>query len=259
MAAVSPQYELIQHREVVEWLAEGLKAIGHDPDSLTGRLTLSQYGERMHLRLGLPQFDFDPGDRMPLSLMIHALNSVDKSTALEVSLGWWRQVCSNGMRVRVKGSTTRRIHLVGRVGASQVAEALKAQLAVVPAEHKRYRRWLDRAVTMERVERWADEKVAKVWGPHAAARLCHIARTGWDGRIENPFETATPHKRQVASERQVPGAFAPVKNAFHVSQVLSWLASHRGTLEGQFERTPQVHRLMSSLLGDGLDSPHHRA
>jgi hypothetical protein len=203
----------------------------------------------MHLRLGLPQFDFDPGDRMPLSLMIHALNSVDKSTALEVNLGWWRQVCSNGMKVRVKGSTTRRIHLVGRVGVSQVAEVLKAQLAVVPAEHSRYRRWLDTPVAMERIERWADARVARVWGPHAAARLCHIARTGWDGRVENPFETAKPHERQVASERQVPGAFAPVKNAFHVSQALSWLASHRRMLEDQFERTPHVHRLMSSLLG----------
>ena len=149
VAAVSPQYELIQHHEVVDWLAEGLKALGHDTESLTGRLTLSKYGERMHLRLGLPEFDFDPGDEQPLSLMVHALNSVDKSTALEVNLGWWRQVCSNGMKVWVKGSTTRRIHLVGRVGASQVAEVLKAQLAVVPAQHKRYRRWLDTPIAME--------------------------------------------------------------------------------------------------------------
>jgi hypothetical protein len=147
---------------------------------------------------------------------------------------------------------------VGRQAVSW-AEALKAQLAIVPAEHKRYRRWLDMPVTMDRVERWADEKVAKVWGPHAAARMCHIARTGRDGRIEDPFEKARPHERQVANERQVPGAFAPVKNAFHVSQALSWLASHRGTLEDQFERTAQVHRLMSSLLGDGPDSPYHRA
>jgi hypothetical protein len=248
VAAVSTQYELIQHREVVEWLAEGLKAFGHDPDSLTGRLTLSQYGERMHLRLGLPQFDFDPGDGHPLSLMVHALNSVDKSTALEVGLGWWRQVCSNGMKVRVRGSTTRRIHLVGRVGASQVAEVLKAQLAVIPAEHKRYRQWLNTSVTMDQVEHWADEKVARVWGPHAAARLCHIARTGWDGRIEDPFEKAKPHERQVASERQVPGAFALVKNAFHVSQALSWLASRRRTLEDQFERTARIGGLIASLL-----------
>jgi hypothetical protein len=59
------------------------------------------------------------------------------------------------------------------------------------------------------------------------------------------------HERQVASERQVPGAFAPVKNAFHVSQALSWLASHRGTLEDQFERTVEIDGLMSSLLAGG--------
>jgi hypothetical protein len=162
----------------MDWLTEGLKAIGHNPDSLTGRLTLTRHGERMHLRVCLPEFDFDPGDKNPLSLVVHALNSVDKSTALEVSLGWWRQVCSNGMKVRVKGPTARRIHLVGRVGASRMAEMLRSRLGDIQGEHGRYRRWLDTPVTIDRVERWADQKVARVWGPHAAARLCHIARNG---------------------------------------------------------------------------------
>jgi len=164
VAAVSPQYELVQHRDVLDWLDGALATIGNDAASLSGTLTLSRYGERMQVRLSLSLFAFDPGDGHPMSLEVQALNSVDKSTALEVSLGWWRQVCSNGMKVQVKGSVSRRIHLVSRTGAPRVVEVLKAQLAVVPAEHKRYRRWLDMPVTLDLVERWADEKVAQVWG-----------------------------------------------------------------------------------------------
>jgi hypothetical protein len=165
-----------------------------------------------------------------------------------VSLGWWRQICSNGLRVHVRKTAARRIHLIGRTRASRIAEVLKLWLGDIPDEHGRYRLWLDTPVTMERIERWADARVAGVWGPHAAARLCHIARTGWDGRITNLFEEARPHLRRVSREQQVPGALAPATNAFHVSQALSWLASHRGTLEDQFERTAGIDGLMASLL-----------
>jgi hypothetical protein len=51
----------------------------------------------------------------------------------------------------------------------------------------------------------------------------------------------------------------PAKNAFEVNQGLNWRASRSRMLEDQFERPAQVHRLMSSLLGDWPDSPYHRA
>ena len=259
VAVVSPQYELIQHHEVLDWLAEALCVVGQKAGSLKGTLILSAYGERMHLRLRLPEYDFDPGDGHPLSLVVHATNSVDKSTALEVSLGWWRQVCSNGMKVQVNGCKARQVHLMGRKRAAGIAEMLKSQMDEIAPEHRLYTQWLSTPVTRKCVEEWADTTLARAWGPHAAARLCHIVRTGWDGVIEKAFEKALPHERRVTSEWQVPGTFAPAKNAYHVSQVLSWLASHRGTLQEQLERTAQVHRLMSSLPGNGPDCPHHRA
>lgn len=248
VATVSPQYDLVQHHDVLAWLADGLETIGEEPSELKGTLTLSKYGERMRLRVRLPKYDFDPGDKHPLLLQAYALNSVDKSTALEIHLGWWRQICSNGLKVRVKGAAARRIHLMGKKTASEVGDMLQDQLTGIEAEHNRYGRWLRTAMDIERIERWADVEVSRTWGPHAAARLCHIARTGQDGRIENPFEKALPHKRQVAGEQQVPGAFAPVRNAYHVSQILSWLASHRGTIQDQQERTAEIGRLMRSLL-----------
>ena len=248
VATVSPQYDLVQHHEVLDWLADGLKIVGAEPAELTGSLTLSRYGERMRLTIRLPKYDFDPGDKQPLMLQAHALNSVDKSTALEIHLGWWRQVCSNGLKVQVKGAAARRIHLMGKKAASEIGAILTDQLAGIEAEHNRYRRWLKTDLGLDRIERWADTEVARTWGPHAAARLCHIARTGRDGRIARPFEKALPHELPVASERQVPGAFAPVRNAYHVSQILSWLASHRGTVQDQQERTAEIDGLMRSLL-----------
>ncbi len=248
VATVSPQYDLVQHQEVLGWLTDGLKANGEEPDGLNGTLTLSKYGERMRLSIHLPRYDFDPGDKHPLTLRAYALNSVDKSTALEIHLGWWRQVCSNGMKVQIKGSTARRIHLLGRKTASEVGGMLKGQLADIDAEHKRYTRWLGIPIGPDRVERWADTDVARTWGPHAAARVCHIARTGQDGRIEDPFQKARPHELQMVNVQPVPGAFSPVRNAYHVSQILSWLASHRATIQDQHERTAEIDLLMGTLL-----------
>jgi hypothetical protein len=248
VATVSPQYDLIQHHEVLGWLAEGLKTAGEHPDELSGTLTLSEYGERMRLTIRLPRYDFDPGDKHPLTLLAYGLNSVDKSTALEIHLGWWRQVCSNGMKVQVKGSTARRIHLLGRKTASVVGSMLKDQLADIGIEHDRYVQWLGTPIDPGRIEQWADTEVARTWGPHAGARVCHIASTGQDGRIEDPFQKALPHDLRVTSERQVPGAFVPAANAYHVSQILSWLASHRATIQDQHERTAEIDGLMRALL-----------
>jgi len=254
VATVSPQYDLVQHHEVFKWLAEGLKSIGEYSGEPSGTLTLSKYGERMQLTIRLPKHEFDPGDKYPLTLLAHALNSVDKSTALEIHLSWWRQICSNGMKVQVKGPTARRIHLMGRNAASEVGSMLQDQLAGIRAEQNRYGGWLKAPIGLGQIEQWADADVARAWGPHAAARLCHIARTGQDGQIVNPFEEALPHDLRVASEQQVPGAFAPVNNAYHVSQILSWLASHRATIQGRHERTAEIGKLMRVLLRQNASS-----
>ena len=46
----------------------------------------------------------------------------------------------------------------------------------------------------------------------------------------------------------VPGLFTPVENVYHVSQVLSWIASQHETIQGQLERMGQIHGLMDALL-----------
>ena len=46
----------------------------------------------------------------------------------------------------------------------------------------------------------------------------------------------------------VPGLFTPVQNVYHVSQVLSWIASQDETIQDQLERMEQIHGLMDALL-----------
>ena len=47
---------------------------------------------------------------------------------------------------------------------------------------------------------------------------------------------------------EVPGLFTPVENVYHISQVLSWIASQQETIQGQLERMGQIHGLMDALL-----------
>jgi len=47
---------------------------------------------------------------------------------------------------------------------------------------------------------------------------------------------------------EVPGLFIPIENVYHVSQLLSWIASQQETIQGQLERMGQIHGLMDALL-----------
>ena len=78
--------------------------------------------------------------------------------------------------------------------------------------------------------------------------MYHIAKTGYDGEV-NPFaQKVEPHEYKIESTNRVPGSFAPVRNAYDISQVLSWLASRRGTIEDQLDRMMDIPDLMRALL-----------
>jgi hypothetical protein len=246
VATVSKQYALIQHHEVIDAVQSGLKAVGFKPDALAADLRLSDYGERMHLRLMLVNDTFDPGDGNVLGIALNCLNSVDRSTALELSLTWHRLVCDNGMYL-TDSDKMRRVHL-GSIGPEDIADYLKTQLSEMEEDKRRLTSWYGKPVTISKVEMWADETVAKRWGVFLAARTCHISRTGFDGEVLGAVGKVPPRLRQVSSQRQVPGACAPVTNAYHVSQVLSWLARERNTVQDQFEKMLEIPALINPLL-----------
>lgn len=97
VATVSKLYSLIQHREILSSVYRALQLLNLESANVDSTLLLSEYGERMLWSCQLPNFDFDPGDSHPIVLRMNCLNSVDMSTSLEVTLEWFRFVCSNGL------------------------------------------------------------------------------------------------------------------------------------------------------------------
>lgn len=247
VATVSKHYVLLQHHDVLDAMEQALRTINLEPNSLRAELRISEYGERMEFCFDVPSFTYDPGDGQNIILRIHCLNSVDKSTALELRLTWYRLVCSNGMFTTDAKSKLRRVHL-GSLNIPEIATYLNDQIKGIESSLETFSGWNDVGLSVNQFEQWADGRLAESWGTHLAARACHIARRGWDGRIADPFEKEVPHKKRIVEEEAVPGAVIPISNAYHAYQVLTWLASHRPTIQDQFIKGAEVPFLMEKLV-----------
>jgi hypothetical protein len=247
VAVVSRRYALVQHREVLAWLQAGLQAAGYDPASLLAERTLSVYGERMRLVLRVPEIDFDPGDGFVVALMVECQNSVDRSCALEVRVTWRRLICTNGMWAKADESL-RKIHHLDWMSDQDVGQFLRERIKNAPKDIQLFHLWRTTDVSIPEIEHWADTEVKSAWGPHLAARLCHIARSGFDGAVGGRDPKAPPSRRAVSSDREVPGACAPVQNVYHAFQVLSWLAGQRPAVEDQQEMLRSIPRLVQRLI-----------
>lgn len=245
VATVGKTYSLVQHRDVLKSVYRALSLMGIDISQEESTLMLSQYGERMHWRCAIPGIAFDPGDGRPIVLQITCTNSVDTSTALEVAFGWYRLVCGNGMMFGITESHLRRRHVLS-LDPTDIAEFLKQQHQRVQSESDLYRYWFQRAVQADTLREWVDSAVTDRWGPHAAARAWSILQTGRDGEVQ-PAKNAKPHQLRVKPTREVPGSFAPARNLFHSSQVLSWIAGTRQALEERLEYICAIPGLVSGL------------
>ena len=242
---VSKTYSLIQHRDVLASVFRALKMIGIDISGVASSLLLSEYGERIQWSRPIPNIGFDPGDGYPLVLRINCLNSVDTTTVREIAFSWYRLVCSNGMMFGLGDTRLRRRHIQS-LDPEDIAAHLKEQLDQRPEEQKMYARWRETRVEISTLSGWIDEKVAKDWGPHAAARVWNIINQGYDGEVEQ-VRDRKPHQLPVKSTNAVPGACAPITDLFHISQALSWFAGARNTIPKRFEYMKAIPRLMEPL------------
>lgn len=247
VATVSNRYALIQHKEVLSWLSEGLKAVNYFSDDIIVEMMMSEYGERLHLAVAIPEIEFDPGDGFPLRLVIEARNSVDRSCAFEVRLRWRRLVCLNGMWVQEE-DILRKIHNVDWMNRKNVAAFIDERVGEISGYKQMLDTWLHKQVSQTEIEKWADEHLAKSWGVHMAARLCHIARSGYDGVVGRAKVKTPASQYFVSSDKQVPGACAPVKNLYHLSQALTWLAGDRGSVEDSDIKSADIPKLLKHFL-----------
>ena len=275
VATVSKQYRLVQHHDVLNALENVLKENRIDLANIETELRLTEYGERMWFSFILPAYGFDPDvhtygfvpeDGYPVVLKVNVLNSVDKTTALEIILSWHRLVCANGM-IYGEDVDFRKIHLTTSLSYDAIQEFLKMQLnrERFSKQKERFEKWQATQVIAKKlaetkpspgqVEHWLDMVVSKRWNINAAARVYHIAKTGYDGKFVNRSKQSNKKKisfndliLESQSSDPIHGTFAPVRNAYDISQVLSWIAGQRGTIQQQLEWMMDIPGLMDALL-----------
>ena len=202
---------------------------------------------------------FNPGDGYPVVLKVNVKNSVDKTAALEIHLTWHRLVCGNGL-IYGEDVNFRRIHRKQTLIFGAIEEFLDKQFESeqVLRQKDRSEKWYARKVVSKplseekpsssQIEHWIDEVVAKKWNANAAARVYHIAKTGHNGNVAPFQKDVPPHALKVSSTYKVPGAFIPVRNAYDISQVLSWIAGYQRNIQDQLKWMLDVPYLMDALL-----------
>jgi hypothetical protein len=249
VATVSHRYALIQHIEVINWLREGLEAAYLNiEEDMQIELILSEYGERFKIRLNIPDLNFDPGDGFEIGHLIEARNSVDKSCALEFTILRRRLVCLNGMWVADGKDRLRKIHNIDWMNRRNITEFLIERISNVSGFEDLISELIHYDITIDEIENWADDVLSKKWGKDIAARVCHIARVGYDGRVGRAPRDIPPHERFVSSDDEVPGACAPINNLYHLSQTLCWIANKRSSIEDSDSFLQNIPNLLKPLL-----------
>ncbi len=248
VGVVSKSYTLIQHREILDTAVAALAAAGVSDTDVRASLRMTEYGERMALKLLLPStYDFNPGDSQLLSLELRCINSVDATTSVTVMAGWMRLVCSNGLVVRdtrVEAQQSHNAHL----RFETVEAAVKSGIDAALEERSKYHRWVAEEIPPDTVRRWADGQLKARWGVKAATRAYHILTSGYDVELTVPFEKGAPSEKTVTRTRRVPGAPVPGSNAFAVAQALAWLARQAPTVQDQMVRVLEVSGIVDALV-----------
>jgi len=245
VAIVSKQYELVQHYDILMVIAGALENIKIDPRQVQTELCLSAYGEKMRFRAIFPHYDLDPGDGHPVGMRLTCFNSVDRTSALEFYIEWYRLVCSNGM-LQEELERFRRIHQ-WPLTIGDVAAYLKEHFERFPKEGQNLVAMLSKKVNKEDLISWVNNDVAQRWGNHQAARVLHICRTGFDAVVLQGNVRMQPDQYPMKKLQQVPGAPKDADNAYHICQALTWVAQQSRTIQGQWEKTKDVTRLLAKL------------
>jgi hypothetical protein len=251
VAAVSKRYALVQHHEFVSWLTDGARRASLDPRHLETTLWMSEYGERVRLRVQIDATPFEPGDGWPLVLTAECINSVDRSCALEIRTTWVRLVCVNGISLTKDKDVFRMVHDKVWMCRQDPAEFFTEALCKATEEADTFRAWYLQPITLPQIRTWAEKQVAKDWGVQVAARLCLIAEKGQDGIVQRTPERVPFDRQSLRDVYVVPGAAKPSKNLFDVAQALSWIAARRPSVDDQIgwvNRIPaMIEQLKSSI------------
>ena len=246
---VSKKYALVQHEEIVNaCLAVLKKEWGIETEALDCEIEQTEHGEKAHCSIFLPekyalQFDSED-DRLLLRLEIY--NSVDGFNRLQVLLGWYRFICSNGMVIAESLVSFESIH-DHRLLISKVGDVLQAEMTSLTRQIEVIRRWKKQKVSRDGLINWCDTILAEKWGKKAACRTFHICTCGSDVEYKRPFEKALPTKKSVQRSRRVLGQPDIAKSRYDVSQALSWLATNQANVSMKLRKQSEIRFLVERL------------
>jgi hypothetical protein len=154
-AAVSDQYDLLQHRVLATWLENNLSETG-----LTGaeaQVAITEYGERIRITVPLVDRSIDlNGDLIDHDLYqpeIEVTNSVDRSSAFTVLLRWRRLICLNGM-FTVEEDRMRSVHHVALSRTHEVRDFIANRLVKTPDVVSELKTWRKKKVEKAKVQAW---------------------------------------------------------------------------------------------------------
>jgi len=247
IGVVSKRYVLVQHAAVIAALEHALRSADVDPLELRCRLTMSESGARMAMRVELPErFAFQAPDGHPMALTFECFNSVDRTVPLFAVLGWFRFVCSNGLVVGTTHASMRHDHRPP-LRIDELEPVLVEGLAAAESDRERLTESMARRVSTEALRNWVDGPVAKEWGGFAAARVYAIAATGLDGEPSRTPKGAPPHARQIINPKKVPGAEAPCKDSYGLAQALAWVAARRNDVTERVAWRGAIPKLLAEL------------
>lgn len=247
VASVSKKYALVQHAKVAQWLMHGVTAAGLVSETITVSVSASEYGERVMFWLQFPDSMFDPGDGHGIQQVLEVTNSVDKTTSLEVRMLWYRLICLNGMYSGVE-SVLRIIHSKNWMRHANVSQFITEHIDSIPAQIKKFQQWLEIPLDVTKIQAWVDKELSTIWGVQRAARFYSIVTTGFDGELDSITRHLPPASRHITHDWEVPGISAPVTNAYHAIQALSWIASRASSIEAERKLRRELVDLSESLL-----------
>ena len=264
VCTATKQYHLFQHRDVFKALVDALKLIVSDIYSLNATLKITEYGESMWVSFTLANYQLNEADRFPFRLEVSGLNTIGAGKALDIRLSWYEPTYRtripygmlsaqevNFKKIRRKKEK----ELDSNTFSNDIYSFLRTHLEHISGERQLYNRWKAAEVNQHTLARWIDTVVKEKWNYEMAARAYHIAMEGYDIQVKNsenididqdtdtrkkippPSElTQSPiQSRYYVRKNAAPEKFAPAKNAFNLSLILSWIISQKSTIPFQLK------------------------
>jgi len=245
VGVVTRGHQLVPHAHVIQSLESILGAVDAAPAQ--ARLDLTDFGARMSLAVDLPaRFNLDFGDGAPLGLRILVHNSVNGG-GLRLLVVWQQR---NSASAFVCGVTHLESRLVHRLPTLPCGIGVHVRKALEAANEERaaLEKWSKQLVTRDQLVAWVDGSVRRMWGWQAAARIFHIAMTGWDADPAFSVEKVVPSRRTMQASDPVPGAPAFVETVYDALLALGWIAQDGRDVNERFDRMVQTALLMRALL-----------